>query len=136
MFQPRNRLTEQDIREHLDANGFCGASAQLRDVELVAIERPGWVQIYRFEVDATDSEETRRRFFGVLKDDQRSAAYPKISLFDTEEQRRPLLQQYSHGLLTHERQPLGTFEIRLLRFFAAVVTLAVISGIVRALIGL
>ena len=134
MFQPRNRLTEQDIREHLDTLGYCGASAKLRDVELVAIERPGWVQIYRFEGDATDSEETRRSFFGVLKDDQRSAAYPQISLFDTEQERRPLLQQHSRGLLTHERHPLGPFEIRLLRLFAAVATLAVISGMVRALI--
>ena len=43
---------ELTIRKHLTANGFFGGTAKLRNVRLVAVKRPGWLQIYRFEATA------------------------------------------------------------------------------------
>ena len=45
-----NRVTEKDIRDWLDANGFVGRTAKINDLELHAIERPGWVQVFEFQM--------------------------------------------------------------------------------------
>jgi hypothetical protein len=62
----KNRTTEKDIRTWLNANGFEGKSLEVIDVELYAVERPGWLQIFRFRVrEGTDE------YFGVVRDDER-----------------------------------------------------------------
>ncbi len=43
---------EQSIRRHLTDNGYFGGTAKLRGVRLVAVQRPGWQQIYRFDATA------------------------------------------------------------------------------------
>jgi hypothetical protein len=52
-----NRVTEKDIRNWLDENGFFGNSAQLHDLELHALKRPGWLQVFRFDVLAKRRED-------------------------------------------------------------------------------
>jgi hypothetical protein len=47
-----NRVTEKDIRDWLDKNKFDGRSAEIAELELHAIKRPGWVQLYRFRLKA------------------------------------------------------------------------------------
>ncbi len=37
------------IRRHLTESGFFGPTAKLQNVRLVAVQRPGWLQVYRFE---------------------------------------------------------------------------------------
>lgn len=44
-----DREMELAIRQHLGKRGFYGGAAKLRNVRVIAIERPGWLQIYRFE---------------------------------------------------------------------------------------
>lgn len=43
---------EHSIRNHLSQNGYFGNTAKFRAVRLVAVQRPGWLQVYRFEVEA------------------------------------------------------------------------------------
>ncbi len=43
---------EKAIRRQLSKHGYYGGSAQLRSVRLAAVQRPGWLQVYRFEVTA------------------------------------------------------------------------------------
>ena len=44
----KNGSTERAIRRWLDKNGFYGSSAKFDHVELHAIKRPGWLQVFRF----------------------------------------------------------------------------------------
>lgn len=43
---------EMSIRGHLTRNGYFGHTAKFEAVRLVAVQRPGWLQVYRFEVTA------------------------------------------------------------------------------------
>ena len=78
----RNRVTEKDLREWLDQAGFAGQFANIDELELHAIERPGWVQIFRFEVSVRESEadaESERPWlnrWGVILDDERKRREP------------------------------------------------------------
>ena len=73
---------EVTIRKHLTENGFFGGTAKLRNVRLVAVQRPGWLQVFRFdatvrvrpEIDeevGKDPEPEYREVFGLVKDDIR-----------------------------------------------------------------
>ena len=76
-----NRVTEKDIRDWLDANGFVGTTARINDLELYAIERPGWVQVFEFQARLKAAGQDRGfeaevepgwiERFGVVLDDER-----------------------------------------------------------------
>lgn len=70
-------ITELRLRRHLTTLGWSGVDARFRELELVAVERPGWVQFFEFDVsierlpeDADDDPETVR-LVGVCRDDER-----------------------------------------------------------------
>lgn len=102
-----DRDMEMAIREHLSREGYFGATAKLKNVRLVAVQRPGWVQIYRFEVvarvtpapneDRPDPEPTDEFLFGLVKDDGRRKA--EVRVFKSDNQRRELFVRWSDGLL-------------------------------------
>lgn len=45
-----NRVTEYDIRDWLNRNGFAGSTSRFEELELHALMRPGWLQVFRFSV--------------------------------------------------------------------------------------
>ena len=49
MFNIGNKSAEKDIRDWLAENGYLGKSAKFGEIELHAIKRPGWRQIFRFD---------------------------------------------------------------------------------------
>lgn len=107
-----NRVTEKDIRDWLDQNGFVGRTAKIDDLELHAIQRPGWLQIFRFEATVlkrkADSENDSAEeydktfFYGAVRDDERERSHAertKVFLFDDREARQEKLDELSEGLL-------------------------------------
>jgi hypothetical protein len=56
-----NKTAERDIRAYLSQSGFSGRTARFEELELAAIERPGWVQVFRFRVRARRSEHVIER---------------------------------------------------------------------------
>ena len=101
---------ELAIRRHLSDRGYRGAAAELRSVKLIAIERPGWVQIYRFEAVAirhpSDSEiETSTSpmtssilLYGLVRDDGR--AHSEVETFAHPGRRIERFHQWSEGMIT------------------------------------
>ncbi|WDI40857.1 hypothetical protein [Bremerella sp. P1] len=100
---------ENSIRHHLDQSGYYGALAQITNVRLVAIQRPGWLQIYRFEVKARvriDAEETdgpdpapqHAQLLGLVRQDFRKSIND-IRLFDQPQARRELFRDWAEGLI-------------------------------------
>lgn len=118
-----DREMENAIRRHLTITGYYGRTAKLRQVRLAAVKRPGWMQVFRFEVTARlavtgdDSDDdaqangaaasidanvsevpTYHELFGLVREDQRSGQV-EIHVFRSGEQRRELFALWSDGLL-------------------------------------
>ena len=110
-----NRVTEKDIRNWLDANGYVGRTARISDLELHAIERPGWVQVFEFHLRSylapnaeyrdedpdKESEPAWLERFGVVLDDERKrtqALRTQIWVFEDPEEQQAKLESVSQGM--------------------------------------
>ena len=122
----RNNVTEQEIRENLHANGFQGPSARFDYVELKAIERPGWVQVFQFSVCVTDEDDKVHHLLGVARDDERKGI--EVFLTELESERDKTLEAWSSGLITLRRQK-SSFTPVLLAIFVSVLLLAVLGAV-------
>lgn len=103
---------ENAIRRHLSDNGYFGGTAKFRAVRLAAVQRPGWLQVFRFEVTArvadigqadaaaeTDpSPATYHDLFGLVREDHRHNQ-TEVRVFRSSEQRAELFGRWSDGLL-------------------------------------
>ncbi len=92
------RVTEKEILEWMAVNGYVTSAAKLSSVQLYALKRPGWVQVFRFQVEARDPGGQPRRLFGVLRSDERYGK-PEILVFSTTVERDNQLRQWSKGLI-------------------------------------
>ena len=104
----KNRTTEKDVRAWLAVNGFDAQSAEILDVELHAVQRPGWLQIFRFRLRVKSSDKKsdgsrneKREYFGVVRDDERLRGKDKtqIQLLDSAEQQAVVLAELSEELI-------------------------------------
>lgn len=104
-----DRDMELTIRQHLTENGFFGGTAKLQNVRLVAVQRPGWLQIYRFEAharvrpaetsdDGPEPEPEYRMLFGLVRDDIRHKINT-VRVFQRADQRRELFARWSEDLI-------------------------------------
>lgn len=99
---------ENSIRKHLTQNGYFGSSAKFQAVRLVAVQRPGWLQLYRFEVtarvdpqvpdDSPVPEAEYRQLFGLVREDYRHDR-SNVRVFTDEHERLALFRQWSDGLI-------------------------------------
>jgi hypothetical protein len=124
----RYRATEKDVCDYLTLRGYRGDIARFDCVDLFAIERPGWIQVFKFCVQAFDNDGDSHQFFGVVRDDQRSST--KIHLAHTEEEQSRIAEEWSAGLITSRRRPLGTVQWILLAVFGTFVAIAVLGALV------
>lgn len=104
-----DRDMELAIRKHLSENGYHGRTAKLKAVRLVAVQRPGWKQVFRFEATARvaypDAPEDRpdppaeyHELFGLVRDDIRHRI-SGVRVFRSAEERRALFARWSDGLI-------------------------------------
>lgn len=123
----RNKGTELDIREQLTKQGFEGKYAKFSYVELAAVQRPGWRQLFRFHVKVTDPHDERKELFGVAMDDERKGI--EIVLTESEDEQKQYLDAWSDGMITRRRpgSPVGGIMI----FVFLVMLLAALIGALR-----
>ena len=144
-----NRVTEKDIRDWLEGNGFVGRTAKIRELELHAIRRPGWVQVFEFDLSArlrpNESETTTTQEFdsssdtdwierfGVVLDDERNRTQElrtQIWLFENRSDQQNKLEEVSQGMLVRNSEtnilPLLWIAITAIIFLAIV---AVVSWV-------
>jgi len=98
-----NKSAEKDIRDWLSQQGYVGKTAQFAEVELHAIKRPGWLQIFRFETSCMTAEGERAQLFGAMRSDERYGA-PQILVDADLTVRDQQLATWSDGLITHKRR--------------------------------
>ena len=66
-----NKVAEKDIRDWLSKNGYQGKPAKFTEIELHAIQRPDWLQIFRFELRTITAEDRKVQLFGAMLSDER-----------------------------------------------------------------
>ncbi|TWU02240.1 hypothetical protein [Stieleria varia] len=102
-----DRDMELVIRQQITARGFYGKTAQLRQVRLVAVQRPGWIQVFRFEAtarvatddnDGPDTTPEYRELLGLVREDMRQDS-SIVELFENEDDRREQFANWSDGLI-------------------------------------
>ena len=122
----RNRVTEMDVKEYLSKVGYCSRSARFDYLELVAIERPGWVQLFTFCVWARTSSGPMQRLYGVVRDDERIGI--QVHVGETAEEQARVAADWSAGLITAGRKPLSSMHRILLIAFAVITTFALVGA--------
>jgi hypothetical protein len=91
---------ELAIRKELVRQGFPRQASRILDARMVAIQRPGWVQVWRFRVDTKQAGE-RVTLFGAARDDGRTGTKVLISTqLDVVEQQ---IHKWSEGLILRRR---------------------------------
>jgi hypothetical protein len=112
-----DRELEHAIRRHLSANGHYGGTAKLQNVRLAAVQRPGWLQVYRFDAiaraipttasssvddeqeDGTDMQPAKyATLYGLVREDIRHDV-TTIRTFDNTAERSELFVQWSEDLI-------------------------------------
>jgi len=100
-----DRDLELKIRQAVDRLGDDGQSARFVRCQLVAIQRPGWRQVWEFELTACarrlpeeEHDFARRKWFGVARDDTRTNL-ADIALFQTPDEQRHQVERWSTGML-------------------------------------
>ncbi len=101
---------ERSIRQHLDQSGYYGKGAKLSNVRLVAIQRPGWLQIFRFEAEARvridvdedadgpDPPPQYVQLFGLIQHDFRKSI-ANVRLFEEPAARKQQFRSWAEGLI-------------------------------------
>lgn len=108
-----DREMEMSIRKHLSQHGYFGDTAKLESVRLAAIQRPGWLQVFRFKVvarvkldDAPSAaaeeggpdEPKYETLFGLVREDLRHNR-SNVRVFPTESERTEVFERWSEGLI-------------------------------------
>ena len=104
-----DRDMEIAIRKHLTQNGYYGQMAKLKNVRLVAVQRPGWLQVFRFEAtvrvapsgdhdNIPNPEPEYHEVYGLVRDDIRRKIN-SVRVFRNEQERRSLFDRWSEGLI-------------------------------------
>ena len=97
-----NKSAEKDIRSLLTQQGYNGKSAEFAEIELHAIQRPGWLQVFRFEAHWSNDNGDLKQLFGALRSDER---YADAQFFVDERMdvRDEQLAIWALGLITQKR---------------------------------
>ena len=122
----RNASTEKDLRDHLTENGYYGRSANILQLELKAIERPGWVQVFEFHVHAKQQDGDWKSLQGLCRTDER------FNRFDVEffgkTNRETVINNTTDGMVTGQRTARHWSYWPLMTLFAGAFAAAVVGA--------
>ena len=123
----RNRVTEKDLRDHLDAQNYYANSARVHELELVGIERPGWVQVFRCHVEAKHRQDGWQELFGVIRDDERASF--EVDLYEQATEQQARIDELTTGMLVRPGSRSGESSGRdLLSVLAMLAALFVVAA--------
>ncbi len=99
-----DRDLELAIRKALNAEGYYGDLARVNDLRLVAIERPGWLQVLVFSAEARPAAEGSAAITlaGIVRQDERYNRQ-EIRVFQRRYERNELFETWSQDLVKVRR---------------------------------
>lgn len=108
-----NKVAEKDLRDWLSSNGYFGRTATIAQLDLVAIRRPGWEQVFRFVARAKRQDRDEwDDLRGLIRDDERHGTSIQFTRDDAEYD--ALLERWSEGLILLRSRRRGTLEVALI----------------------
>lgn len=122
-----NRGTERDLRDFLSEHSFYGRSAEILKLELKAIERPGWVQVFEFHIYARHTASGWQELFGTVRTDERSKLF-EVQIFDTESASERSASESTAEMIRLDRGPRHWSYWPLMVLAAVLISLAIIGG--------
>lgn len=127
-----NKVAEKDLRDWLSLNGYFGRTAVIAQLELVAIRRPGWEQIFGFiarakRQDRDEWDDLR----GLIRDDERHRTTIQFTHDDAEYD--ALLEKWSDGMILLRSRRRGTLEIALIALALMILGLVSVVKIINGL---
>ena len=123
-----DRDLELAIRVELRQRGLKAQAARILDTRLGAIERPGWVQVYRFFVEGERQDDNSPcRLFGVARLDERNRG--AVMVFDYEQQREAQFDVWAEGLVRSRQHRRTGLEKALIGVGLTALALAVLTAI-------
>ena len=123
-----NRVAERDIRDYLTDCGYRGKLARFEYLKLFSIKRPGWIQVFTFCLQVHDDGGKQHRFFGVLRDDERSGSI-RIHLAETAEEQGSIADTWSTGMITGRRAPISSIQWVLMGLFGILIAMALLGAL-------
>lgn len=121
-----DRNLELAIRSRLRSRGFRGHGATILDTRLIAVARPGWLQVYSFSVETEDEGRRPRQLFGLARVDERAKS--EIELFEGESDRDLKAVDWSRGLVVAHRRQRSTLEWALIGAFVLALVAAGVAA--------
>lgn len=126
-----NKVAEKDLRTWLQANGYFGRSAEVRELELVAVRRPGWEQVFRFRVRAKRQDESSwDELSGLFRDDERKSRFEGRLTFSDADY-AVAFAEWTEGMIVRERRSRGTIEISLIVLAAVILGLVALVAVLK-----
>lgn len=116
---------EREISQWLAKEGYNLKDTVVADIQLRAIERPGWVQVFSFRVSQTADSKTEEIRYGFLRSDERFGK-SAIRVFSNSFERNHQLGIWSENLI-RRRNDSKAFRSQLL----LVATLQILRNIPR-----
>ena len=96
------------IRRGLSTAGYFGNTAKIRNFRLVAVQRPGWLQVFRFEAtarlrlqiieDAPDPPAEYVDLFGLIREDVRKND-TMVRFYQNADERTEMFARWSEDLI-------------------------------------
>lgn len=123
----RNGWTEKDLREHLTAAGYAGRSAKILSLNLKGLERPGWVQVFEFQVYAKKQDGDWEELRGICRSDERFQSFD-VELFN-DATRETILKAATKDMVTGERTERHWTYWPLMTLFAIALGLALTGAV-------
>ena len=80
------------------ANGHRNSALQISRIELYAFKRPGWEQVFRFQVQSSRGPGHAQHWFGIMQCDERRGK-PRLQLFPLAHERDRQLKQCCEGMI-------------------------------------
>ncbi len=100
-----NRVAEHDLRHYLDTQGYFGRTAKIHRLDLVAVQRPGWKQVFECQLEAKHRDTGWQQLFGVIKDDERQKSLPEIVVTPDQQAAQQILANWTQDYILTTRQP-------------------------------
>lgn len=126
-----NKVAEKDLRTWLEANGYFGRSAEVFELELVAIRRPGWEQVFRFRVRAKRRDESGwEELTGLFRDDERKTRFEgRLTASDADY--AAAFAEWTEGMIVRQRRTRGATELGLILLAVVILGLAAIVALLQ-----
>lgn len=125
-----NRYTERELRDYLTENGYFGNSATFLKLELAGIERPGWVQLFEFHVQAKSQSGEWKELFGVCRSDERFKTF-EVNLYDHAGSQQQAISRQPQQMITRDRGDRHWSHGPLMGLFCLVAGLAIVGAIIE-----